>query len=121
MTGAGVGVVLTAVVAVALLGVATVVVAAELGFAALAVAVADAALVSFSRQKEILNIILPQNILHQSSFKGVYLVKDYVAFIGATGDVAVVDVAIGAGVGVVFAVVVVVVGAFGFASVAVAD
>ena len=49
------------------------------------------------------------------------MVKDYVTFIVATGDVAVVDGVIGAGVGVVFAAVVVVIGALGLASVAVAD
>ena len=130
MTGAGVVVVLTAVVVVVVvviapLGLAAVGVAAELGFVALAVDVADAAFTSFSRKEKKLNVILPQNTLNQSSFRDVHLVKYYVTFIGATGDVAdvfaVVDVAIGAGVGVVLAAVVVVVGALGLASVAVAD
>ena len=125
MTGAGVGVVLTVVVVIAPLGFAAVGVTAELGFVALAVVIADAALTSFSRKEEISIAILPQNTLHQSSFKDVYLVKDYNTFIGATGDVAagfaVVDVVIGAGVGVVFAEVVFVIGALGLASVAVAD
>ena len=120
MTDADVGVVIIAVV-VAPLDFAAVVVAAEIGFVALAVVVAAAALASFCRKEEILNVILPQNTLHQSLFKGVYLVKDYVTIIVATGDVAVVDVAIGAGTGVVLAAVVVVLGAFGLASVAVAD
>ena len=125
MTGAGVGVVLTVVVVIAPLGFAAVGVTAELGFVALAVVIADAALTSFSRKEEISIVILPQNTLHQSSFKDVYLVKDYNTFVGDTGDVAagfaVVDVVIGAGVGVVFAEVVVVIGALGLASVAVAD
>ena len=124
MTDAGAGVVLTAVVVViAPLGFAAIGVAVELGFVALAVAVADAALASFSRKKEVLNVILPQNTLHQSSFMGACVVKDYVTFIGATGDVAVVfavvDVAIGAGVAIVLDAVVV--GAFGLASAAVTD
>ena len=76
MTDADVGVVITAVV-VAPLGFAAVVVAAEIGFVALAVVVADAALASFFRKEEILDVILPQNTLHLSSFKGVYLVKDF--------------------------------------------
>ena len=125
MTGAGVGVVLTVVVVIAPLGFAAVGVTAELGFVALAVVIEDAALTSFSRKEEISIVILLQNTLHQSSFKDVYLVKDYNTFIGATGDVAagfaVVDVVIGAGVGVVFAEVVFVIGALGLASVAVAD
>ena len=125
MTGAGVGVVLTVVVVIAPLGFAAVGVTAELGFVALAVVIADAALTSFSRKEEISIAILPQNTLHQSSFKDVYLVKDYNTFIGATGDVAagfaVVDVVIGAGVGVVFAEVVFAIGTLGLASVAVAD
>ena len=125
MTGVGVGVVLTVVVVIAPIGFAAVGVTAELGFVALAVVIADAALTSFSRKEEISIVILLQNTLHQSSFKDVYLVKDYNTFIGATGDVAavfaVVDVVIGAGVGVVFAEVVVVIGALGLVSVAVAD
>ena len=125
MTGAGVGVVLTVVVVIAPLGFAAVGVTAELGFVALAVVIADAALTSFSRKEEISIVILPQNTLHQSSFKDVYLVKDYNTFIGATSDVAagfaVVDVVIGAGVGVVFAEVVFAIGTLGLASVAVAD
>ena len=129
MTGAGVVVVLTAVVVVVVviapLGLAAVGVAAELGFVALAVDVADAAFTSFSRKEKILNVILPQNTLYQIPFTGIYFIKDYITVIGATGDVAVVfavvDVAIGAGVGVVLAAVVVNVGALGLASVAVAD
>ena len=56
MTGAGVVVVLTAVVVVVViapLGLAAVGVAAELGFVALAVGVADAAFTSFSRKEKI--------------------------------------------------------------------
>ena len=55
MTDAGVGAVLTAVVVVVIapLGFVAVGVAAELGFVALAVVVADAALASFSRKKEV--------------------------------------------------------------------
>ena len=127
MTDAGVGVVLTVVVVVVIapVGFVAVWVTAELGFVALAVVIADAALTSFSRKEEISIVILLQNTLHQSSFKDVYLVKDYNTFIGATGDVAagfaVVDVVIGAGVVVVFAAVVVVIGALSLASVAVAD
>ena len=53
------------------------------------------------------------------------MVSDYVTFTGATADVAAAfvaaDVGIGAGVEVVLTVVVVVVGAFGLASVTVAD
>ena len=128
MTGAGVVVVLTAVavvVVIAPLGLASVGVAAELGFVALAVDVGDAAFTSFSRKEKILNVILPQNTLYQIPFMGIYFIKDYITVIGATGDVAVVfavvDVAIGADVGVVLAAVVVNVGALGLASVAVAD
>ena len=67
MTGAGVVVVLTAVVVVVViapLGLAAVGVAAELGFVALAVDVADAAFTSFSRKEKILNVLLPQNTLY---------------------------------------------------------
>ena len=71
MTDADVGVVITAVV-VAPLGFAAVVVAAEIGFVALAVVVVDTALASFCRKKEILNVILPQNTSHKSSLKAFF-------------------------------------------------
>ena len=60
----GVVVAFTAVVVVvATLGLVAVVVAAELGFVAVAVVAAGAALASFSRTKESVHNILPQNIM----------------------------------------------------------
>ena len=62
MADTGVVVVFTAVVvvAVATIGLVAVVVASELGFVAVAVVAADAALASFSRTEELVYIILPQ-------------------------------------------------------------
>ena len=62
MADTGVVVVFTAVV-VATIGLVAVVVAAELDFVAGAVVAADVALASFSRTKELVNIILPQNTM----------------------------------------------------------
>ena len=62
MADTGVVVVFTAVV-VATIGLVAAVVAAELGLVAGAVVAADVALASFSRTKELVHIILPQNTM----------------------------------------------------------
>ena len=73
MADTGVVVVFTAVV-VATIGLVAVVVASELGFVAVAVVAADAALASFSRTEELVYIILPQITMPTYSFDNLHLV-----------------------------------------------